>query len=302
MSSMSFINRAVASLLPLVPKAVVGRVARPYIAGESLDQAVTKVRALMEEGCCATMDVLGEEVLHQAESEAFTDQYLDVLRCIASEGIDSNISVKPTALGLNLDLALCESNLRRIVGLAAELDNFVRIDMEDSSTTTATLDIYRRLRDDHDNVGVVLQSYLHRSMDDIETLIPYGVSVRVCKGIYVEPAPIAFKARQEIRDNFMKMVEALLVAGCYVGIATHDRQLVKRSMETVERMGMDKSDYEFQVLLGVLPGLRREIIAAGHRMRVYVPFGEAWYAYSTRRLKENPAVAGHVLRGIFTSK
>jgi proline dehydrogenase len=254
----------------------------------------------MVEGCRATMDVLGEEVSTKEETEGFTGQYLDVLNRINSEGIDSNISVKPTALGINLDPELCETNLRRLLDRATQLGNFVRIDMEDSSTTTDTLDIYRRLRADFENVGVVLQSYLKRSMEDIEALIPFGVSVRVCKGIYVEPAEIAYKNRQEIRDNFMKMVEALLGSGCYVGIATHDRQLIQRSMELIGRQSYGADQYEFQMLLGVLPGLRREIVAAGHPLRVYVPFGEAWYAYSTRRLKENPAVAGHVLRGMFT--
>ncbi len=299
---MSLFDRAVVSLLPLIPKAVVGRVAHRYIAGETLDHAVEKVRSLMEEGCCATMDVLGEEVTHQDETAGFTQQYLGVLERISSEGIDSNVSVKPTALGLNIDPALCESNLRQILELATELDNFVRIDMEDSSTTTATLDIYRNLHNDFDNVGVVLQSYLHRSMADIESLVPLEVSVRVCKGIYVEPGSIAFKKKQEIRDNFMRMVETLLSAGCYVGIATHDRQLIERSIELIDRMGIEESAYEFQMLLGVLPGLRREIITAGYHLRVYVPFGKAWYAYSTRRLKENPAVAGYVVRGLFTSK
>ncbi len=299
---MSFIDRAVVGLLPLIPKSLVGRVARPYIAGETLGDAVEKARGLMGEGCRATMDVLGEEVSAKEATEGFTRQYLEVLDRIDSEGINSNISVKPTALGIKLDPELCESNLRRLLGRAAGHGNFVRIDMEDSSTTTATLDIYRHLREDFDNVGVVLQSYLKRSMEDIEALIPYGVSVRVCKGIYVEPPEIAYKNRQEIRDNFMKMVEALLVSGCYVGIATHDRQLVERSKELIGRVGIGADQYEFQMLLGVLPGLRREILAAGHPLRVYVPFGEAWYAYSTRRLKENPAVAGHVFKGMFTSR
>ena len=299
---MSLIDRAVVSLLPLIPRAVVGRVARPYIAGETLDDAVARVRSLMDEGCRATMDVLGEEVTHRAETEVFTEQYMQVLDRIAAEGIDSNISVKPTAIGLKIDPALCQTNLRRIVGHAEGFHNFVRIDMEDSSTTTATLDVYRSLRNDFDNLGVVLQSYMRRSMDDIEALIPLKASVRVCKGIYVEPVSIAYRQKQQVRDNFMRMVEALLSAGCRVGIATHDRQLVERSMELIERMGLEKSAYEFQMLLGVLPALRREIVKAGHHLRVYVPFGEAWYAYSTRRLRENPTVAGYVARGIFSSR
>ncbi len=299
---MNIINQTIVALLPMVPKTLVVRFARPYIAGETLDDAVTKVKYLTAEGCVATMDVLGEEVMGREETEVFTKQYLEVLDKIDTEELKSNISVKPTALGLEIDLELCEANLRRLLNRAAELNNFVRIDMEGSTTTTNTLDIYRKLRKDFDNVGVVLQSYLFRSMDDIQSLIPLGVSVRVCKGIYVEPKEIAYKNRQEIRDNFMDMVEALLNANCYVGIATHDRQLVDRSIEMVRNLGLETDKYEFQMLLGVEANLRRQIIADGHVMRVYVPFGQHWYAYSTRRLKENPAVAGHVFRNVFTSR
>lgn len=299
---MSLLDRTIVALLPLVPRFMVGRFARPYIAGEALDDAVSKIESLASEGCIATIDVLGEEVKIREETEAFTDQYLEVLDRIETDGLKSNISIKPTALGLGIDPGLCEFNLRRLLERASGLSNFVRIDMEDSSTTTATLDLYRRLRNDFDNVGVVLQSYLFRSMDDVRSLVPLGVNVRVCKGIYVEPKEIAFKDRQEIRDNFMEMVESLLVEKCYVGIATHDRQLVERSIELVERLGLNREEYEFQMLLGVEAALRREIVASGHTMRVYVPFGEHWYAYCTRRLKENPAVAGHVFRNILSAK
>lgn len=288
--------------MPIVPRWLVGRVSRPYIAGETLEDAVNRIRALSEEGCIATLDVLGEEVKNPEEAEAFTLQYLEALDTIESEGLEANISIKPTALGLNIDPALCETNLRRLLTKASEYGNYVRIDMEDSTTTTATLGVYRRLLEGFDNTGVVLQSYLKRSMDDIDSLVSLKVNVRVCKGIYIEPEEIAFKDRQKVRDSFMDMVEALLSAGCYVGIATHDRQLVERSFELVERMGLGKEEYEFQMLLGVEPSLRREIVAAGHGMRVYIPFGEQWYAYCTRRLKENPTVAGYVFKAMFSPK
>ncbi len=299
---MSIINKAIVILLPVLPRTLVGRFARPYIAGETLDSVVVKVKSLTDEGCMATMDVLGEEVTGIEETEAFTEQYLEVLERINTEKLKSNISVKPTALGLDIDLELCEANLRRLLVRASELNNFVRIDMENSTTTTNTLNLYRKLREDFDNVGVVLQSYFFRSMDDIESLIPYGVSVRVCKGIYVEPKEIAYKNRQKIRDNFMNMVETLLKANCYAGIATHDRQLIERSVKMIKDMELDTDKYEFQMLLGVEANLRRQIIADGHPMRVYVPFGKYWYAYSTRRLKENPAIAGHVLKNFFTAR
>jgi len=292
---MSMFGRAVVTLMPLVPRRIIGRFSRPYIAGETLDDGIARIRALSDEGYIASLDILGEEVARAEETEAFTLQYLETLERIESDGINSNISIKPTALGLNLDPTLCEMNLRR-------LRNFVRIDMEDSSTTSATLNLYRRLREDFDNVGVVLQAYLKRSLNDIEALKALQVNVRVCKGIYIEPSEIAFKNRQRIRDSFMEMVEALLTSDCYVGIATHDRQLVERSFQLIDRLGFEKDMYEFQMLLGIEPGLRREIVRAGHTMRVYVPFGAQWYAYSTRRLKENPAIAGHVFRALLSPK
>jgi proline dehydrogenase len=297
---MNLLGRTVVTFLPLVPRRVVGYISRAYIAGETLDEGIARVKTLGEEGCMASLDILGEEVTRVEETEVFTSSYLDALNMIDATGVASNISIKPTALGLNLDPALCEANLRRLLTRARELGNFVRMDMEDSSTTTATLDLYRKLRADFDNVGVVLQAYLKRSMEDIEALKPLQVNVRVCKGIYIESPEIAWRDRQRIRDSFMEMVESLLTGGCYVGIATHDRQLVERSFELIDRLGLDQSRYEFQMLLGVESALRREIVAGGHRMRVYVPFGADWYAYSTRRLKENPAIAGHVFRAFFS--
>ena len=294
------LGRAVVTFMPLVPRRIVGYISRSYIAGETLDDGIDRVRALGGEGCRASLDILGEEVSRAEETEAFTAQYLEAIDRISTEGVESNISIKPTALGLLLDPALCESNLKRLLERARDTGNFVRIDMEDSSTTSATLDLYRRLRADFDNVGVVLQAYLKRSMSDIESLKELRVNVRVCKGIYIEPAEIAFKNRQRIRDSFMDMVEALLTGSCYVGIATHDRQLVERSFELIDRLDPGPEAYEFQMLLGVEPDLRREIVAAGHRMRIYVPYGKDWYAYSTRRLKENPAIAGHVFRALFS--
>jgi proline dehydrogenase len=297
---MSIFDKAVVSLMPLVPKAIVGRVARPYIAGDTLDDGVATVHTLMSEGCRASMDVLGEEVTRDEETLAFTEMYLNTLDRIAAEKIDCHISIKLSALGLKIAPELCESNVRRIMDRAVERANFVRIDMEDSSTTDDTLACYRRLRGTYDNVGVVLQSMLHRSLDDVRSLLPMKTSVRVCKGIYVEPESIAYRDRQQVRDNFMAMVELLMQNDCYVGIATHDRELIERSYELVTKLGLSKDRYEFQMLLGVLPGLRREIVAAGHGLRVYVPYGEAWYAYSTRRLKENPAVAGYVFKAMFS--
>jgi len=298
---MSAFNRLIANTLPYFPKALVGHLSRHYISGERLDDAVRVGRELMAEGCCLTLDVLGEHVQRAEETTAYADLYVRVLERIRAEGLDANVSVKPTQMGLALDADLCRRNYQRIVGKAAELGNFVRIDMEDTPWTTATLDLHDEMRAAHPgHVGVVIQAYLRRTLPDIEgRLIPGGTNLRLCKGIYKEPVDLAFHGYQEIRDNYLSSLEALLKAGNYVGIATHDRQLVEGAMGIIQRLGIGRERYEFQMLLGVLPGLRREIVAKGHKLRVYVPFGEAWFAYSTRRLKENPDLVMHFIRDFF---
>ncbi len=298
---MGALDRAVAASLPLIPRGIVGWAARPYIAGESVDDAVATVRGLMAEGAMATVDVLGEAVETEVAAEATVAAYVEVLDRIAAEGLDANVSVKLTGLGFDLDPALAEENLRRIVRRAEETGSFVRIDMEGSSMTDATLAIYERLRTDHDALGVVLQAMLKRTRRDVARLVPFDANVRVVKGIYVEPEEVAFQGRRIVQDNFMAVVEGLLSAGCTVAIATHDPELVERSVDAVGRLGVPRERYELQMLLGVAPGLRRELLAAGHRLRVYVPFGRAWYEYSVRRLRENPAMAGHVLRSFFAA-
>lgn len=296
---MSVFGHAVVSLMPLVPDAIVKRIARPYIAGERLEDAVATIRELMAEGCAATVDVLGEEAGTEAAAIALRDEYLGVLDAIDAERLDANVSIKFSGFGLRLDPALGEANLRAVVERAAALGTFVRIDMEDSSMTDATLALYRKLRaSGASNVGVVLQSCLRRAADDAAALAPLGLNARVVKGIYVEPEEIAFKDRDEIRDSYMRVAETILSHGGYAALATHDTELVERCLELVGRLGLGRGQYEFQVLLGVRPRLRRQLAGAGHRVRVYVPFGEAWYAYSLRRLRENPAVAAHIVRNI----
>ena len=203
------------------------------------------------------------------------------------------MSIKPTALGLDLSYELCRENLETVLAEAARYGNFVRIDMEDSATTSDTLRLYRELREDgFDNVGVVLQAYLHRTLDDVRQLADLEPNVRLCKGIYVEPPTIAFTGYEDVRANYVRALDALLEGGAYVGIATHDEWLIGQALERVE--GMDTSDYEFQMLLGVRERRAGELVASGHRLRVYVPFGEHWYQYSLRRLQENPTMAGTI--------
>jgi proline dehydrogenase len=285
--------------MPLVPKPIVGRVARRYVAGETMDDAVRTIRAMNDEGAMATVDVLGEEVRETAKAEAAVAQYLALLDRIEVEGLDANVSIKPTMLGLKIDEDLCLKNVRAIVDRAAELGNFVRIDMEDHTCTDATLWLYREVHEAHPaSVGVVLQSYMHRTTADINTLLPLDPNIRICKGIYREPRAIAWHDFSTVRANFIYNMEKLLAAGAYVGIATHDLHLVWAGMSAIDRFGLDPDRYEFQMLLGVDPELRKIILSGGHRLRVYVPFGRDWYPYSIRRLRENPSVARHVARAM----
>ena len=296
---MKALNRLIVQTLPLVPKGVVRRIASRYVAGETLDEALRLVGHLNDEGCMATLDVLGEDVTRREETEQTVADYQRALAEIAARGLDSNISVKLTALGLKLDAAQCRKQFARIVDAARSQGNFVRIDMEDSSVTEETIRIFLEFRERYERVGIVLQAYLRRSAEDVRRLAAVGANIRVCKGIYVEPPAIAFQDREEIRRSYMQMVEALLASGCYVGIATHDPTLVERSVALIASRGLSREACEFQMLLGVAGDLRRRLVAQGHRLRVYVPYGEAWYAYSVRRLKENPSIAGHVLAGLF---
>ncbi len=297
---MKALNAAIVRTLPLVPKSIVRRVASRYVAGETLDEAMTLVASLNAEGCMATLDVLGEDVTRREETEQTALDYQKALAEIARRRLDCNVSVKLTALGLKLDPALCRSQFSRIVEAARAQGNFVRIDMEDSSVTEETLRIFFEFRKAYERVGIVLQAYLHRSPDDARRVAEVGGNVRVCKGIYVEPPQIAHQDRERIRKAYMELVDQLFDAKGYVGIATHDPVLVERALASIRRRGLARDQYEFQMLLGVAGTLRRRLVADGHRLRVYVPYGESWYAYSVRRLKENPSIAGNVLRGLLS--
>ena len=296
---MNLLNRAIVAALPVVPRRLVERIAQRYVAGETLERALDTVQTLNAEGCKATLDVLGEDVARSEETERTVAEYLRALDGIASRRLDSNISVKLTALGLKIDPEHCRREFARIVGGTQHHGNFVRIDMEDSSVTEVTIRIFEEARERYAGVGLVLQAYLRRSLDDARRAAGLRANVRVCKGIYVEPALIAFQGREEIRENYSSLVDRLLEEGCFVGIATHDPVLVRRALVTIARLRLPREAYEFQMLLGVAGELRRQLVSAGHRLRVYVPYGEAWETYSMRRLKENPAIAGHVVKGLF---
>jgi len=291
----AILDRALVTLLPAVPKPVVRRLAGRYIAGDELQDAVAVVRTVNAESKLATIDVLGEEITNLDDARAIAGSYHDVFETIDREALDSNVSVKLTGLGLNLSPDVCRENLEALVADAAARNNFVRIDMEDSSTTSDTLRLYRELREaGHERVGIVLQATLKRTVADVDALAELRPNVRLCKGIYIEPPEIAFREYEAVRANFVRVLDALLDAGCYVGVATHDEWLVERAREAIAERGLTRDEYEFQMLLGVRPELGDRLVEEGHRLRIYVPFGTHWYRYSLRRLQENPKMAGYI--------
>lgn len=298
---MSLLDRTISILLPAVPKPVVGYFSKRYIAGTTADEALAVVRTLRTEGAMATLDILGEFIASAEEADANARAYDALVRRIAAERLpDTNVSVKLTAFGLLLDRARCLANMRALVATAREAGNFVRIDMEDSPCTSATIEIYRTLRAEFPgHVGLVLQARLRRTLADVEALTGEKANFRLCKGIYLEPRAIAYTDAEIIRSNFVAVLARMLERGAYVGIATHDERLVWEATRLVRKHGLPREAYEFQMLLGVEDELRRILLKDGHRVRVYVPYGAQWYAYSVRRLRENPQIAGYAFKALF---
>lgn len=289
---MSFLNNVLKTALPLTPKFIVRFFAKRYVAGDTLEDAVATVERLVREGCCATVDVLGEAVTSPELARQAVAAYREVLATIVAQNLDANISVKPTQMGLKISEELALANLREVVAEAARHGTFVRIDMEDATTTDATFRIYRNLRRDFANLGVVLQARLRRTLADAIALAHDGTNVRLCKGIYLEPRAIAYEEPEIIRWAFVHALEVLFAGKGYVAVATHDEWLIEQALALAARMEVPKERFEFQMLLGVDPALRRIIVKSGHKLRVYVPFGSHWYPYSVRRLRENP----HIIR------
>ena len=298
----SLLNRAVAVALPFVPKPIVWRVSRRYIAGTSLNDALGAAADLNALGVSATIDVLGEDVKTASVAQGYRDLYLRAMDEIAVRNARCYVSVKLTEMGLRVDEDLCRGILDELAAASKAHDSFLRIDMEDSSVTSVTLDIYRELRRKYDRIGVVLQACLRRTENDIAELLDDGIAnVRLCKGIYLEPEEIAYQGQQEIRDAFGRQLRLLVKGGAeFVAIATHDPPVAEHAVQLLKETGFSKTHYEFQSLLGVAEGMRDGLVAAGHPLRVYVPFGEAWFAYSQRRLRENPQIAGHIMRNLFS--
>lgn len=300
---MSLFNKVVVATLPFIPKSIVKIVAGRYIAGPRLDDAVACTQALMKKGAASTIDVLGEFVSDRARAVHETAMAASVIDAIERNALRSYLSVKPTSLGLDIDRDFAFENITSLVSKARTHGLFVRMDMENTPYTDVTLDFYRRLRTlGYDNVGVVIQAYLHRSEADIRSLLEYQPSVRLCKGIYVEDASVAFKDAEEIRGNYRSLARLLVDGGAKPHFATHDEVLISDAETLVRERSLSPDRYEFQMLLGVREDRRDALLRAGHTVRIYVPFGEDWYGYSTRRLKENPQVAGYVAKAIFTGK
>ncbi len=296
---MSILNKVIVKTLPVIPKKIVGYFAARYIAGESLKDGIRVVKELNQKGIMATMDVLGEGVNSKEESIEMRKQCEEVLSAIERHKLNSTLSIKPTQMGLAIEKNFCLENIRVLCTLAKQYNTSVCIDMEDHPYTDDTFDIYDHLREECANVSAAVQSYMRRSENDVATLLYKPTNLRLCKGIYIEPESIAFKDREEIRTNYKKLMKQIIDGKGYIGIATHDDPLVDEAYRLISEYHLSKDQYEFQMLLGVREILRDKIVTDGHPMRVYVPFGTQWYAYSTRRLKENPQMAGYIVKSIF---
>ncbi len=295
---MSIVQRALGAALPLIPKSVTKRVATRYVAGEGLAEALARAEELQRSSLRLTMALLGEEVAERERAMAAVEEYLAVLAAIAERGIDSGISIKLTLIGLDIDEGFCRENLHRLLEAAEPASTLVRIDMEDHTYTDRTLDFFREVQPRYKNVGTVLQAYLRRTLDDIQSL-PADANLRLCKGIYIEPSKVAFQSYDRVRSKFLEALEAMLVRGQSVGIATHDEFLVDGALALIEKRGVSNEQYEFQTLLGVTEDLRDRIRDSGHAVRVYLPYGKDWYLYSMRRLRENPKIAVYVAKAMF---
>ena len=299
---MALFNKLVVLLLPIIPKPIVGVFAKRYVAGSKLEDAVRVVKELNSRNIYATIDVLGENIKKVEQTQKFVEAYFNVLDTIHDKHLNSNISLKPTQMGLKLDPEICFNNISNILKKAHDYNIFVRIDMEDSSCTTDTINLYLRLCKNFTNLGLVIQSYLRRSVNDVLALAEMKANFRICKGIYIESRQIAYKDGEIVNNNFIFLTELMLKNRCYVGIATHDEKLVWQAYRLIHELKLRRDEYEFQMLLGVDEQLRNIIVNDGHKMRVYVPFGKEWYPYCVRRIKENPRIAYYALRSIFGKK
>ncbi len=299
------INKLISNILPHMPEKLVWMVSKNYIAGKSVQDVSAACLDLNQNQVMVTIDILGEFIETLDQAKANMDEYVALIHAIQEQNINGNYSVKPTMFGLLLDEEACYQHIREIVKTAAAHNNFIRIDMEDSPCVDKSIALFRRIKAEFpENIGLVLQAYLKRTLSDIESMLDLktesqDLNFRLVKGIYIEPAAIAYKDPAQINAHFMEDLEFMIKNGVYAAIATHDKALIDGALDLIQKYDLAKDRYEFQMLYGVTPGLRSELVGAGHPMRVYVPYGEHWFGYSTRRLKENPYIVKHIVKAVF---
>jgi len=298
------LNKIIVNMLPYMPKKLIWVFSKRYIAGESIEDGLLASHLLNQQGIKVTIDLLGEFIQTLDEAKYNKEMYLEIIDRFTAEKIDGNFSLKPSMFGLLIDKDVCYQYIREIVSFAAQKNSFIRIDMEDSQCVDLEIALFKRLHSEFPKeTGLVLQAYLRRTLDDIKNLLPLNsedtpLNFRLCKGIYIEPEKIAFKNYDEVRDHYLEDLEFMFKHKMYAAIATHDTYLVDHAYKLIRKYQVPQSMYEFQMLYGVTPELRKSIIDNGHRMRVYVPFGRQWFNYSSRRLKENPKIAQHILKAL----
>lgn len=299
------LNKLIANTLPYMPKKLIWIFSKRYIAGETIEDGLKACRELNQQGIEVTVDLLGEFISTIEQAEENKNKYIEIIERFTSEGIIGNFSLKPTMFGLLIDTNICFANIEEVIKKAVEKNSFIRIDMEDSQCVDSEMDIYRKFQQKYPaHVGLVIQAYLRRTKNDLINLSKIHVNgtplnFRLCKGIYVEPKHIAFKTYEEVCEHYLDDLNFMLDNHMYTGIATHDKFLVDSALNMIKEKNIDKTKYEFQMLYGVTPELRASIVKQGYKMRVYVPFGKDWFGYSTRRLKENPKMASHIIKALF---
>ena len=299
---MKLINYLIIQIIPFLPKIFVRLVASPYIAGITDDEMLSNVKKLNKKGYKVAIDILGEHVTTKEEANSITERYANLYSKIDSQNLDANLSIKLSHIGQDLGYDFVKKNLMILVNEAKKYDNFLRLDMENSPYTSETINLYKKAFETYANIGIVLQAYMHRSMQDLNSLANQKFNVRICKGIYIEDENIAYRDYSKIRENYIALTQQALTKGAYVGIASHDEYLIDSLYSWIKENQINPNQYEFQVLHGVPMEKRlQELIKEGNKVRVYVPYGDNWYDYSVRRLKENPKMAGYIIKNLFSS-
>ena len=300
---MKLINKIIFKILKLAPRSLIKIFSKRYIAGFDFDETISICKKLNQQGYSLTLDILGEHTSSDKEADNITTQYKDLLQAIKTHKIDANISIKPTHIGLDQGVNTFKKNLKKLAELARKHSNFVRIDMESSKTTDETINVYNEVTQNYSNIGIVLQAYLHRTFDDISKTLSNNVNFRLCKGIYKESSNIAIQDKKEINRNYLKILEYALSKNIYIGIATHDEYLLEKSYELIEKYNVPNDRFEFQALYGVpIEKWHQKSLSRGYKVRLYLPFGDNWYEYSLRRIKENPDIAKYVIKNLVTNK